>query len=142
MEYQKIINLLDNTLNQPTKFTTKNWIKVNVGSYGVYNTSSQIKFKISMIRSSLCDYSDGYILVKSTITFPNNAAAATAPNNTNKKVTFKNFAPFTEKDHFKDQFKEIDHAKDIDVVMPMCNLKEYNDNYSKTTGSSCQCYRD
>ena len=40
MEYQKIINLLDNTPNQPTKFTTKNWIKVNDGSYGAYNTSS------------------------------------------------------------------------------------------------------
>ena len=45
MEYQKIINLLDNTLNQP--FRTKNWVKINDGSYGTYNTGSQIKFKTS-----------------------------------------------------------------------------------------------
>ena len=50
---------------------------------------------MSMIRSSLCDYSDAYILVKGTITVPNMAAAAAAANNTNKKVIFKNFAPFT-----------------------------------------------
>ena len=54
--YQKVINLLDNTLNQPTKFRTKNWIDINDESHGVYNTGSQIKFKTSMLRSVLCDY--------------------------------------------------------------------------------------
>ena len=47
------------------------------------------------IRSSLCNYSDAYILVKGTITVPNTAAAGAAVNNTNKKVIFKNWAPFT-----------------------------------------------
>ena len=60
MEYQKIINLLDNTPNQPTKFTTKNWVEVNDDSRETYNTNNQIKFKISMLRSILCDYSDDH----------------------------------------------------------------------------------
>ena len=68
MEYQKIINLLDNTPNQPSKFKTKTWVEVNDRSNEVYNTGSPIKYETSMIRSRLCDYSDGYILVKGTIT--------------------------------------------------------------------------
>ena len=60
MEYQKIINLLDNTPNQPTKF----WVEINDDSRGTRNTNSQIKFKTSMLRSSLCDYSDAYNLLK------------------------------------------------------------------------------
>ena len=50
MEYQKIINFLDNTPNQPSKFKTKSWVKINDGSYGTYSTGSQIKFKPSMIK--------------------------------------------------------------------------------------------
>ena len=61
MEYQKIINLLDNTTNQPSKFRTKNWVEINDDSRGTYNTNSQIKFKTSRLNSSLCDYSDEYI---------------------------------------------------------------------------------
>ena len=68
MEYQKIRNLLDNTPNQLTKFRTKDWVDINDESRGTYNTNSQIKFKTSMIRSSLWDYSDAYILVKGTTT--------------------------------------------------------------------------
>ena len=64
MEYQKIINLLDNTPNQPTKFRTKNWIDINDDSRGTYNTKSQTEFKSSMLRSSLCVYSDAYIYLK------------------------------------------------------------------------------
>ena len=44
MEYQKIIILLDNTPNQPTKFTTKNLVEINNTSRGTFNTNSQIKF--------------------------------------------------------------------------------------------------
>ena len=58
MEYQKMINLLDNTPTQPTKFGTKNWVEINDDSWGTYNTNSQIKFKTPRLRSSLCDYSD------------------------------------------------------------------------------------
>ena len=71
MEYQKIINLLDNTPNQLSIFRTKNWIEINDQSRqsrGVYNTNSDIRFKTTMLKSSLCDYSDAYILVKGRIT--------------------------------------------------------------------------
>ena len=64
MEYQKIINLLDNTLNQISKFRTKKWVEINDKSKGTYNTNTQIKFKTSMLKSSLCDSSDSYILAK------------------------------------------------------------------------------
>ena len=64
MEYQKIINLLDNTSNQLSKFRTKNWIETNDQSRGVYNTNSDIRFKTRMLKSSLCDYSDAYTLAK------------------------------------------------------------------------------
>ena len=69
MEYQNIMNLLDNTPNQPTKFSTKSWDEIN----GTYSTGSQIKFKISMLKSRLSDYRDPYILVGETILVGNTA---------------------------------------------------------------------
>ena len=63
MEYQKIIKFLDNTPNQPIKFRTKNWVEINDDSREMHNTNSQIKFKTSMFRSNLYDYSDAYIAV-------------------------------------------------------------------------------
>ena len=64
MEYQKIINLLDNTSKEPSKFRTKNWAEINDDSRLTYNSNSQIKFKTIMLKSSLCSYSDAYIVVK------------------------------------------------------------------------------
>ena len=95
MEYQKLINLLDDTTNKPSKFRTKNWVNINDKSQGTHNVHSDIKSKASMIRLNLCDYSDAYIHVKATITVPNTATPAVPVNNTNKKVIFKNCAPFT-----------------------------------------------
>ena len=63
MEYQKIINLWDHTPNQPIRFRTKNRFEKSDDSHGSYNTNNQIKFKTLVLRSSLCDYSDRYILV-------------------------------------------------------------------------------
>ena len=94
MEYKKIMNLLDNTPNQPTKFRTKNRIEINDEAHGRYNTNSQIKFKSLMLKSSLCDYPDAYILVSGTITVPNTGTAAN-PNN-RKNIIIKNRAPFTD----------------------------------------------
>ena len=68
MEYQKIINLLEKTLNQPIKFRTKNQVEINDDLRGTRNTNNQIKFKTSMLRSSLCDYSDVYVPVSGAIT--------------------------------------------------------------------------
>ena len=78
MEYRKVINLLDNTLNQPSKFRTKNWVQLNDESRGTYKKNSQRKFKTIRLKSSLCDYSDAYILVKGRITVNNTAVDGTA----------------------------------------------------------------
>ena len=81
-----------------------------------------------MLRSSLCDYSYAYILVKETISIP---AEADNPNNANKKVVFNNCTPFT--DYIsKINNPQIDNAKHIDVITPMYNLIECSDNCSKT----------
>ena len=117
MEYQKIINLLDSTQNQPTKFRTKNWVEINDNSRGTHNTNTQIKFKTSMLRSSLCDYKDAYILVSGTITV---AGLAAGGGNNNIQVVFKNCAPLT---NCMSEINntQIDNAKDINVVMTMYN---------------------
>ena len=133
MEYQKIINLLENTPNQSRKFRTKNWVEVNDESCGTYNVISQIKFKTSILSSSLCDYSDAYILVIATITVPNAAAERAAANN-RKTIIIKIDSPFTNCVSEVNN-TQIDNGKDIDIVVPMYNLIEYGDNYSKTSGS-------
>ena len=134
MEYQEIINLLDNTPNQLFKFKTKNWIEINDQSRGVYNVNSDIRFK--MLKSSLYNYNDGYILVKGEITINvvGADAAARQADETDKGVISKNCTPFI---NCKSEINntEIDNAKDIDIAMPMYNLIEYNDNYSKTSES-------
>ena len=134
MEYQKIANLIDDTPNQASKFRTRNWVEINDESRGVYHVNSQIKFKTTMLKSSLCDYSDAYILVKGTISANHTAARGAAANNTNKKVIFKNCAPFTNCISEINN-TQVHNAKDIDIVIPMYNLIEYSDNYEKTTGS-------
>ena len=94
-----------------------------------------------MLKSSLCDYSDAYILFKGTISVNNTAAAGAAVNNINKKVIFKNCVPFTNCISEINN-TQIDNAKDIDIVMPMYNLIEYSDNYAKTRGSLWQYCKD
>ena len=141
MEYQKIANLIDDTSNQPSKCRTRNWVEINDESREAYNVNSQIKFKTTMLKSTLCDYSDAYILVKGIISVNNTAAADAAANNTNKKVIFKNCAPFTN-GISEINNTQIDNAKDIDIVMFMYNLIEYSDNYSKTIGSLWQYCKD
>ena len=137
MEYQKIAILLNDESNQPSKFKTRNWAEINDEARGTYSPNKQIKFKTSMLRSSLCDYSDAYILVKGNITVNNNAGAGAAANNIGKKVIFKNCAPFTSCIS-KINNTQIDNAEYIDIVMPMYNLIQYSDNYSKTSGSLWQ----
>ena len=139
MEYQKIINFLDSTSNQPSRFKAKYWAEINDESRGTYNTNSQIKYKTTMLKSSLCDYSDAYILVKGTITVNNTAAEDADASNANKKVIFKNCAPFM------NCISEINNTQvdnPIDIVMPMYNLVECSDNYSKTSESLWQYCKD
>ena len=94
-----------------------------------------------MPKSSLCDYSDAYVLVKGTITVNNTSAADADANNTNKKVIFKNCAPFTNCISEINN-TQVDNVKDLDVMMPMYNLIEYSDNYLKTSGSLWQYCKD
>ena len=137
MEYQKIANLLDNTSNQPSKFRTKNWVEINDESRGTYSVNRQINFKTSMLRSILCHYSDAYILLKGNISVNNTAVADVNANNTNKKVIFKNRAPFTDCIS-KINNTQVANAKDIDIVMPMYNLIEYSDKLSGSLWQYCK----
>ena len=120
MEYQKIANLIDDASNQPSKFRTKNWVEINDESRGTYNVNSQIKFKTTTLKSSLCDYSDAHILVKGTIPIngAGDDAAARQADERDKGVTFKNCAPFINCISEINN-TQVDNAKDIDIVMPM-----------------------
>ena len=138
MEYQKIINLLDNTPNQPTKFRIKNWVEINDDACGRYSTNSQTKFKTSMLKSSVWDYRDAYILKSGTITA---AELAAGRGNKNIQAVFKNGPPFT--DYLSEiNNKQIDNSKDIITVIPQYNLIKYNNDISKTSGRLWQYYRD
>ena len=96
-----------------------------------------------MLKSSLCDYSDAYILVKGTITIAGagDDAAARQADERDNGVIFKNCAPFTNCISEINN-TQVDNAKDIDIVMSMYNLIEYSGNYVKTSGSLWQYYRD
>ena len=94
IEYQKTINLVGNTNNQPSIFRTKNWVEVNDKSHERYNPDGEINFKATMLRSSLCNYSDAYILVKGTITVSGGDTATRQLDKRNKQATFKNCGKF------------------------------------------------
>ena len=142
MEYQKIANLLESTSDNPSKFRTTNWVEINYESRGSY-ANSDIRFKTAILRSNLCDYADSHILVKATIiiTVEGDNAAAERADERDKGVTFKNCASFT-KCISRINNTDIDNAHDINIVMPMYNLIEYSDNYSKTSRSLWQYYKD
>ena len=95
-----------------------------------------------MLRSNLCDYADAYILAKGTIiiTATGNDDAAKRADERDKGVTFKNCAPFTKRIS-RINNTDIDNAQDIDIILPMYNLIEYSDNYSKTSESLWQYYK-
>ena len=137
MEYQKITNLLGTTLDEVPRFITKKWVEVHDQSGSAdnrYKPNKQIRFKTSMLRSNLCDFSDAYIVVKGIIILDGAANA----NKRNKSTAFKNNAPFISC-IFNINNTFIDNAEDLDVVMPIYNLLEYSKNYRKTTG---RFYRD
>ena len=111
-------------------------IEVHDQSGETHSTDKQARFKTSMLRSDLCDYSDAYIAIKGKITVAN-------PNNDayNKKLTLKNNAPFTSC-ILKINNTLTDNAEDLHIVMPIYNLIENSKNYRKTTGSLWNYYRD
>ena len=133
MEIQKIVNLLNGSDNENSKFATKKWYVIDSESNGNYSHHNPIKFLTKSIESSLCDYSDAYILVTGNITVNG--------GNENTKVAFKNCAPF---EKYRTEINEtfVDEADFINITMPMYNLIEYSDNYSDTSGSLWQFKRD
>ena len=129
METQKIVNLLNGSDNENSKFATKKWYIIDSESKGNYSQNDEIKFLTRSIESSLCDYSDAYILVTGNIT--------ATPNNAATQVVFKNCAPFEEcRTEINETF--VDETEHINIAMPMYNLIEYSDNYSDTSGSEWQ----
>ena len=119
MNYQNIINLLEETTYQPSKFRTRNWVEINDEWKGRYDKSN-IRLKRSIISWNLCDESDSYIFVTGTITVPNTAAAGAAVSNTNKKVIFKNCTTFTNC-ITEINNPQIDNPQKVDVVIPIYN---------------------
>ena len=111
---QKIINLLNDTDNESSKFATRKWYLINDQNnteYGEKNENvSSIKFEVKVIKANLCDYLDAIILVTGDI--------AAAGSNANTKVVFKNYARFTRcVTHTHDEY--VDTAENVDIIMPM-----------------------
>ena len=116
MEFNKINNLLGSAHDKVPRFITKKWIEVQSESGNTYNTSKPIRFKTSVLRSDLCDYSDAYVWVKGeiTVTDSNNNA------NFDRRLTLKNNAPFISCIS-KITGELVENAEDLDIVMPMYN---------------------
>ena len=133
METQKIISLLNNSENENSKFTTKQWYIIDSELKSNYSHENPIKFLTNSLESSLCDYSDSYILVTGDIT--------ATPNNAATQVIFKNCAPF---EKFRTEITEtfVAEADSINIIMPIYNLIEYSVNYSDTSGSLWQFKSD
>ena len=133
METQKIINLLNDSSNEESKFATQKWYVIDSQiTKGKHKQGLLIKFQTETIKLSLCDYFDVFILVTGNI-------IVTADNNTD--VVFKNCATFsTCTTKINDTF--VDEANHIYIAMPIYNLIQYNDNYSDTSGSLWQFKRD
>ena len=124
MKTQKIGNLPRDADNESSKFATRKWYVINDQNNTDYSEgnedSATVKFETKVIKSNLCDYSDAYILVTENITATGGGA--------NDRVAFKNCAPFTKCiTHIND--KHVDNADNLDIIMPICNLIEYGDNY-------------
>ena len=137
MEFNKINNLLGPAHDKVPKFITKKWIEVQSQSGNTYNTSKPIRFKTSMLRSDLCDYSDAYVWVKGIITLTN------LNNNINfdRRLTLKNNAPFISCIS-KINGELAENAEDLDIVILKYNLLKYSKNYEKNSGSLFNYYRD
>ena len=146
MEHDKINNVLlskDNENEVLSKFVTKEYVRIN-SLLNTYNENKSNRFKTPMLRSSLCDYSDVYILVKGTTTVTAPGANNNANNirdKRNRPVILKNNSPFVSC-ITRINGELIEDNDDLDIVMSMYNLLEYSKNYRKTIGSLYNYYRD
>ena len=122
------------------RFITKKWIEVHYqcgSAENRHNPNKQIRFKIPILRSDLCDYNDPYIVAKGNVT----VEGAENRDKHNRVLVLKNNAPFLSCIS-KINNTLIDNAEDLDIAMPMYNLLEYSKNYSKTSGSLWNYYKD
>ena len=128
METQKIVNLLNGSENEYAKFATRKWYLID--TKGVYSHENPIKFLTNSLESSLCDYSDAYILVTGNIavtrTFASDPVQRKQLLDAATQVVFKNCAPF-EKCSTEIDGTLVDKANFINITMPMYNLVEYSD---------------
>ena len=142
MEYQKIINFLDNEVTQPSKIRTKIFFETNNDASGKNSTNSQTKTKTTMLKLRLCNYSDAYIHNKGAIKTTSEGADAPAIKvyERNKQIIFKSCRPFT---HCIREINntQVDNTKNLDVAMPIYNLSKCSNNYSKTSRRLWQYYR-
>ena len=130
METQKIVNLLNGSNNEISKFATTKWYVIDSESKGNYSHENPIKFLTSSLESNLRDYSDAYILVTGNIAVTRTIAAAAGGNvhrkqplNAATQVIFKNCAPFEDcRTEIKNTF--VDYANFLNITMPMYNLIE------------------
>ena len=121
--------MLNDSSNEESKFATKKWYVIDSQTTkGKYKQRNTTKFETETIKSSLCDYSDAFVLVTGNI-------AVAADDDTD--VAFKNCAPFsTCTIKINDIF--VDEANHFYIAMPMYNLIEYRNNYSDTSESLWQ----
>ena len=137
METQKIVNLLNDSDNESSRFGTRKWYIINDQNNSQYGrrieNDATIKYDTKVIKPNLCDYSDAYILVAEDVKVAGVAA--------NANVAFKNCAPFTRcVTHINGG--HVETAKNLDIIMLMYNLLEYSDNYADSSGSLYQFKRD
>ena len=146
MEHDKINNLLlseDNENEVLSTFVATEYVRIN-SLLNTYKENKSIRFKTPMLRSSLSDYSDAYILVKGTITVTAPGANNGANNirdKENRPLILKNNASFVSC-ITRINGELIEDANNLDIVIPMYNLLEYSKNCGKTTGSLYNYYRD
>ena len=141
MEIQKIINLLDKDDTDSKHFATKKWYIINDENntnYGVNKDTGAdnpdtMKYDTRVLKPNFCDYAEAYILVNGTI------STANALNAT--RLALKTCAPFT-KCNLEINDEHVDTAENLDIVMPMYNLKEYSDNYQDSSATLYQYKRD
>ena len=137
METRNIVNLLNDSDNESSKFAIRKWYVINDQNNGQYGRGSEndatIKYDTKVIKPNLCNYSDAYILVTGDIKVTGVAA--------DTNVAFKNCTPFTRcATHINDE--HVETSENLDIIMNLYNLIEYSDNYSDSSGSLYQFKRD
>ena len=144
METQKIENLSNSSENEYSKIPTKKWYVIDSETKGSYSYQNQVKVLTKSIESSLCDYSDAYILVTGNVAVTRTIIPAGGNPIQRKQtldaatqVAFKNCAPFKNcRIEINDTF--VDYADFLNIAMPMYNLIKYRDNYSDFDKEKCE----